>query len=308
LKRHLPIGEKVQVPRDNVFPLLDPTHRHIAFASNWKTISSTQESAANTVTLEVCHGSPKPYTYQIDDVITEIKVIAFADGYADAAFTWSISGTPLPASTGKKPGVATVAVTITDTKPDSNESPVPGEISIEYFVDDTHWNKSTLVLRNAVFPGNATLDITAQAKEVLVNDQSTAHTETLALLMRAYDMGNDYWLDSYKCRAKGIWEMSRAVASLIDSVTVLKNTPDPAPEQMIAIAAIAKRYTEALQATTNNVIGLQGGVATLARQIRQSFITSTTSELPGIAGGSPVLVRTDLGARLPSGRGERSTW
>lgn len=295
IKQHLPVGETTNVPTDNIFPLLDPATRHLWFGTSEQMISSATEQGTFSVVLALCGNQPKSYTYQREDVTTQLTIAAHATGYADATFTWSVNGTPLTWPGGTTAVSATVPVTITDTMPYSNEPPVPAMLPILFAVAKG-WNTSTLLIRNAgVFPGNATIDITAQASETLVaNDPLTGHTETLPFAMRSYDMSSAYWKDLFQCRGRALYEMSHAVAAIADSVTILKNTPDPSPEQLTALASMAIRYTRALREATGGNLGLREGAAVHARQVGASAPARVTSDLPGVAGGLPVLVNTPI--------------
>jgi hypothetical protein len=301
INNHLPVGETVNVPQENIFPLLDGAHRHLWFGNSEVLISSALQPNTHEVTLEVCRGAPQQYSYTVNQDVTQITLTAKVHGYADATFEWSVNGTPLPLSSGSNMVPATVPITLTDTIPLSDEQPIPTSLSILYSVSNA-WNTSTLQVRNNNdFPGNATITITAQAREALIgNDVATAHTETVPFPMLDYTMESKYWTDLFRCRYRVVNEMAHSVAVLAESVIILKNAPDPSPEQMEAVSALATRYARSLHELTGGVIGLRRGAAALANRMRTSFNMPRLADLPATPGGLPVLIRS-----LPGKEGDR---
>jgi hypothetical protein len=298
LEKHLPSGQPSNIRRDNIFPLRDPEHRSVTLTVNESTLSSTQQPQSFVLTI------PPPekkapvvppcmagtYIYQIEDVTTELDVVARAFGYAQPAFSWSINGTPLPIHDGKLHDV-NVDVTITDVTPSPVDAPLPFLLPVQYFIVDG-FGTSTLKFANQAFPGNCDIDIACGAKEVLVaGDPITTFNETWGFQMRSYDMSAAYYAALYRCSSHPVIEMSTAVAEILDQIFILLNTPDPAPDQVVALAAQTARYLKGLKQITGGSIGLRGAARAVAKLGQSSLPATKTTDLAGIPGGLPVRAR-----------------
>jgi hypothetical protein len=113
------------------------------------------------------------------------------------------------------------------------------------------------------------------------------------LTMRSYDMDSAWAADVWKCHSHPVLEMASSVAALSDAVFVLLHTPDPAPDQVLVIEALAKRYAAGLKVATAGSIGLRAAVAAVARLGRLATASSPAFERPGVAGGLSTRVRGD---------------
>lgn len=289
LEQHLPTGQIPTVPRDNVFPLRSGSARSVVLNLTQRTLSSVLQPAVLEATLKAgpeC--SPKRYTYQVENVTTEISVRASAHGFALPAFTWVVNGQPLPVHGQNE--TSSIKMHITDTTP-AADAPFDTQLPITYAINDSQ-DTSTLKIVNGAFPGNGEATITVEVTERLVaHDTPTSRNDNIPFQMRTYDMSAAWEADAYTCNGHAVLEIAEAVAAIIHEVFVLLNTPDPPPEPIFRIATAAQRYVRALQSTTKGSIGLRNSIVGVANLARGSLDEPATIDQPAIIGGLPTRVR-----------------
>lgn len=269
LQAHAPVGTSVQVPRDNIFPLLDPANRLVTLYEQGP--SSTD--AGPTLGMRVVNRKagarcpPKDYSYQTELMRVTDAFKANARGFLKASFAWRIGGTTLDVH-GKQ-AAAAVPVTITDTALDTSES-VPSTLDLEYIISDSQ-NQSTLQIRNDTFPGNLTLDIAVDVVESLVpGDTATTRELTTALQLFDYRLDSQWGVDVFNCNPRPILEIDQSIVEIARWVTVLLNTPDPAPEQILQLAGILQRYVENLTTLTGEQLALASSLRSALASVRSA--------------------------------------
>ena len=305
LEQHLPVGETFNVPYDNVFPLWAPASRAVLFTVNESTLSSVQQP--ENLSFDIPEGCMAGlYTYQIENVMTEVDVEGHAWGYADPAFTWSINGTPLTEHDGQIHAV-NVDVTITNVTPLPGDVPFNYSLPVQYIIVDGQIT-SSLKFANQAFPGNCYLDIGCGATEALVGgDPVTTQVQSWPLSMRSYDLSPAYEAKLFHCNPPAVWEISSAVTAIVDQIFVLLNTPDPAPDQIVALAAQTQRYLIGLQELTGGSIGLRGAAQAITKLARASVVGPQYANLAGVAGGLSVRVRQLPGGAITGANVDRAT-
>jgi hypothetical protein len=299
IEAHLPTGQIPTVPRDNIFPLRDGSARTIVLNIGQRELSSVQESAELTVRLKAGPECPaKQYTYHVEDVSSEISAEATAHGFVLPAFTWRVNGQVLPIQIGTTEA-APIPITITDSTP-ADDAPVQTILPVTYSITDAGQG-SQLTLVNQEFPGNGDLTVVVSATERLVgNDPPTSRSSDSVMITRTYDMSRIWLADVWGCNSHPVLEMTSAVAAIANEVIVLLNSPDPPPEQMIAIGAAAERYGGALRSVSRGSPGLRKVAVEVAALARASTGTVTTLDHTAITGGLPVRVRIEPAVSDPA--------
>lgn len=298
LQAHVPLGTAVQVPRDNIFPLLDPRNRLVTLYE--QTPSYTE--AGPTLGTRVVNRKAGPrcpakdYTYQTELMRVTDAFKANARGFLKASFAWRIGGTPLPVR--GKVGAATVPVTITDTALDAPES-VASSLMIEYIITDGQ-NQSTLQIRNDTFPGNLTLDIAVDAVESLVpGDTATTRELTTDLQLFDYRLDWQWGVDALNCNPRPILEIDQAMVEIANWVTVLLNTPDPAPEQILQLAGVVQIYVDNLATLTGERSALASSLRTTLASVSSGRVAAGIENVQRHlrSDGPPIVYRESGGRR-----------
>jgi hypothetical protein len=282
---------------DNIFPLYD--NPGLGFLVNAQSFPSTKEvGPPHHVTLKaglIC--PPEDYTYDIEDVPVQMTVKAITTGFAHADFDWTLGGVPLPFH-GLSEGL-NVNVHITDTTP-GKDAAFMTSLPIRYLIEDGNDNTSTLQFWNKAFPGNGDVDISVVASESQEKSIQATLTDNWPLNMRTFDMDSRWNTDVKACNPRFL-EISSVLAKLGHRIFLLKNTPDPPPDQLSALAREAEQYLTLLKEITGDSVGMQKAVLAEARgQVQFSGVNVPPAiEAPGVSGGRPLRVVHRLPARKP---------
>jgi hypothetical protein len=224
----------------------------------------------------------KDYTYWIEDIPVHYTVQAVTRGFAHADFAWSLGGAPLPIIGLSEETIANVEITHTTPGP---PAPATVPLTVRYVIQLGD-NTSTLQFWNDSFPGNGFIDISVVATESNVPTIQAAVTETWPLNMLQFDMDNHWNDDVRNCQLPSLLDMANSIQKLGRRIFVLKNTPDPQPDQLVALAIDAERFSKNLQEVTGGSTGLQ----TAAAAIAASMISPEPEfrvEAPALPGGLP---------------------
>jgi hypothetical protein len=260
LDKHLPSGSTPPMPRDNLFPLLEPWQRAVSFS--FSTSSATPSVDPEPLFVERKPGPICPaalYTYHNLNVSTTMTFTAETSGFALPAFGWSINGIGLPAIFPLQPEI--VPMTATDTTPGLGEAPVAVDLDI-LFTTSRSGTSGTLTVFNMNFPGNGDVQVTVSAVESLVpGDASTQFTDTVPVTTRGYQMLPPWDRDVKSCNPRGLDVVGSGVRSLVRQLVDDLNRPNPNPVLVRAMANASRQYVEALDGMTGGNRGLEAGMA-----------------------------------------------
>lgn len=214
---------------------------------------------------------PKDYTYGTELMRVTDVFKANARGFLKASFAWRIGGTPL--GVHGKQAAAIVPVTIIDIALDTPQS-IGSTLDIEYIISDGQ-NQSTLQIRNDTFPGNLTLDIAVDAVESLMpGDAATTRELTIALQLFDYRLNAQWGVGVFACNPRPILEIDQSIVEIAGWVTVLLNTPDPAPEQILQLAGALQNYVGNLVTLTGEQRALVSSIRTALASVRSARVVA----------------------------------
>lgn len=269
-------------PRDNIFPLFDDAARDIAL--DWEYGAVTTTLQPHVYDLTIPDGCMKgKYTYQIENVNTEIVATARAIGYFQADFQWSVNGNVLSAN--QQNGVdgfgsvpLKVEVPLPITLPNGPQAMT--DVSLDYFFETRYDNNtSSLRLSNSTFPGNFSIDISVSAKELMLPSDPYTPKQTnsnVSVETIRYAMDNAWLSAEFRCHPPPVLEIAASVVALDRQIFILQHSPDPGPEQLLALGAAAERYLEVLQAVKDGPAEIQGAIGELVKRAREVLTESRT--------------------------------
>ncbi|HEY2527210.1 MAG TPA: hypothetical protein VGJ20_04545 [Xanthobacteraceae bacterium] len=275
---HLPVGTPANPPRDNIFPLVEAGTRIVSIYAV-DVFSSAAGAPSGKFPIVVKPGPlcpAKEYTYETQrfDVVSVYR--ATAGGFANASFTWRVGGTVLSAH--GQTATASVPVTLTDTVPFEAES-VSASLTISYTIVDG-WNTSRLTFNNVDYPGNVIIDVFVDAVEALIpHDPVTTGSSEAILTIFEYLFDPPWDQDVQKCNFRHILQIRKDIADLSEQLTILRNRPDPPPDQLKRLARVLRQYEANLEALTH---GRAGVTRTILTSI-SSVASSSEDAAPGTA-------------------------
>jgi hypothetical protein len=139
------------------------------------------------------------------------------------------------------------------------------------------------------------------AQEALVNQPAGQTTTTADMTTLSNTLSASYWAALYPCLVKPVNEASAALAAIADSVIILRNTPDPSPDQIIGAVAVMNSYLAAIEQVSSGAIGQRAAAAAVIsaaqRPVREPGVTAR----PGVDGGAAVLSAGPQTVRLQTG-------
>jgi hypothetical protein len=98
---------------------------------------------------------------------------------------------------------------------------------------------------------------------------------------------DDQWkADVRNCHLPTLLDMANSIQKLGRRISLLKNQPDPPPDQLVALAIDAERFSRNLQEVTGGSTGLQTAAAAIAASI-SSPEAEFSVEAPALPGGRP---------------------
>ena len=284
LKSHIQQPKYFAPARDNIFPLYDDAR--VGFMVNPQELAPSRRADSLHIVLKAGPICPeKDYTYHIVDVPIWMTVKAVTRGFASARFEWTLGGLALPIH-GLSENVA-VNINVTDTTP-GKDVPFKASLPIRYLIQD-NGNTSTLQFWNTDFPGNADVDVGVVATEAQATTIKSALTENWPLNMRRFLMDPPWSSDVRTCNPRFV-DLDMAIAKLGHRIFVLKNSPDPPPDQLAALAAEAERYGALLKEVGGNSVGLERAVLEGAVSLRAASAPPAIAERAGVPGGLPTRV------------------
>ncbi|MDQ6877665.1 MAG: hypothetical protein M3082_08175 [Candidatus Dormibacteraeota bacterium] len=300
LNPHLPPGTTQSPPTDNVFPLA--ANPPVVLVALLGTSTRTIQQGEHLATLQ-----PGPmcgegvYSYRIIDVVTPVSVVAQAFASFAPRFTWSVNGVSLPFH-GTQQQV-TIPVRVTETAPGHGQPAQDGVLlSFSYLITDFNgW--SQLDIKNLGFPGNIDgLEFTAVMSEAgaIVPSGVRTGSTTANPIFRDYSFEIRWYEDVSRCNVHAVGVAAINRKALLGEIFVLKNTPDPSPEQLNRVVLAARAYARAAGEVTS---GAPGSVSTLANVLNRATMALRAGddgvELAGdgqIVRAAPILPPTQLNA------------
>ena len=287
---HLPLGETTDVPRDNIFPLRDPTRRAVTILLEDQQRLDSGESFGGSRTINLqpgpaCESRDYGYTTELFEVRQTYRAESY--GMALPSFTWKLNGTVLSQTT--TPGL--YPVTVTDRGIGQKVS-IPLSIRVEVVINNVP-NASYLQITNIDFPGNIEFTVEASAVETLVaNDPPTTQALASTMQIFEYDLEDQWALDVARCNPMPFVEIAR----LGTHIQSLLNLPNPGPEHMVQVLELARSYERNVLRVTRGLSGLTGGLAEVLARVRDVQPPSAVTEpaLVRTAGGAPIVPRGGL--------------
>lgn len=292
LDKHLPAGAMFTVPRDNVFRLYDPPHLSVlgSVKETYKTRPPWEQSIVSLKAGPRCE--EQVYSYSLVDITSHLNVQAYAFGMAFPQFTWTVNGKTL--STIGKQTFDHLDVVVNDTTPRKDDVPFAHSLPVVYKITNNA-NGSLLEITNQTFPGNIDqLEIKVKVNEKLVPGSPQAEAvDTEQLRTRGYQMEPRYTQDVYNCNWHPATQVNLAKEALLGRIFIIKNTPDPAPDELIALTQEAQRYAAALDELTGGVAGLREAALAAANIDAMPVFTAQTLDYSGIPGSLPIRMSLD---------------
>jgi hypothetical protein len=233
IAQHLPRDPKVWVATDDIFPLYNEDRRSVGLTSSWMLIS--RERAKAPEGLVVLHAGirckSQEYEYWRTKEVNQLDVLAKCRGFGQANVTWAINGVPLPTH-GTQAWIDVTAV-LTEENPGGSKTTLPTKTTRLTYVIRDSLNRSQLSVRNTDNIGNYTLDFSASAKEASgLSAGVTTRTDSMTMVEVGFEVDARYYRDRRRCNPE-IDQLSDSLVHLVKELEVLKNGPDPQPEQFV---------------------------------------------------------------------------
>ena len=160
LQAHLGNSTTIFLPRDNIFPLLDPQFRSVE-VTEAAPIGKGEFTDPQPVSWTVKQGiicPPAPYDYFRHHALLEQPIFVRATGMANAAIGWTIGGLQ-PGGTQLGPWTTVTVVTpVTVKNPDGGEVIIAEEVTLQY-ATASNWNSLVVYLKTINSNGNCNLNL-----------------------------------------------------------------------------------------------------------------------------------------------------
>ena len=240
--------------RDNIFPLLDPSHRSIQ-TTQADSIDKGHFEETTPTSFVVKPGliCPKePYDFFKYTQLLEQPVFARARGMANARFTWAIEGVQAPVR-GNWTNV-TVDKPLTVKNPDGTTTYVANTVTLLYGIIDV-WNNSALYLRTLNSNGNCELQVTVFAREAVEIDGDVSTDESVSLPTVTWIGGAEITNARKRCNPFYA-EVNDSFWYLTEKLIDIKNRPDPPSERGVREIAHAVKQVQLAVARYSKAGGL----------------------------------------------------
>ena len=232
LQAHIGSSTTNNMPRDNIFPLLEPQFRSIQ-TNQRDPIDKGDLTDPVAVSWEVKPGlmCPKaPYDYYRQHQLVEQPVFALARGTANAAFRWTIEDVEVPVR-GQWTNV-TINSPLTIKNPDGTTTNVANQVTFQYGIVDT-WNFSALYLKTLDWNGNCELKVTAAAREQAMPGEEEATADESVSLTTVTWAPTEETKKAYKRCNPFYARVNDTFWYLTEKLSDLKNRPDPPSERVV---------------------------------------------------------------------------
>jgi hypothetical protein len=205
----------------------------VGLTSSWTLISRELAKAAEG--LVVLHAGlrckSQEYEYRRTKEVNQLDVQAKCRGFGQAKVAWAVNGVPLP-TRGTQAFIDVPAV-LTVTSPGGSKTTLPAKSTRLTYVISDSLNRSKLSIRNMDNIGNYTLDFSASAKEATgPSAGTTTRTDSMTMIEVGFEIDASYYHDRRRCNPE-IDQLSDSLVHLVKELAVLKDAPDPQPEQFV---------------------------------------------------------------------------
>jgi hypothetical protein len=245
LQAHIAGSTTNNMLRDNIFPLLDVTHRRIQLTVG-DPVDQRDMTDATPVSWVLKPGlvcPAAPYDFLRQHQLIEQPVFARALGTANAAFRWTVGGTEIPVRNAWTNVVVNTAVTMKN--PDGTVTPVANAVALQYGILDV-WNGSALYLKTVNWNGNCELPVTVTAKETGIVEAEATGDESVSLTTVSWIPGAALQKDRQRCNPYYVL-VNDTFWYLTEQLSDVKNRPDPAPERVVReIARAVEKVQQAV--------------------------------------------------------------
>ncbi len=215
--------------RDNIFPLLDASHRSIQ-TTQGDPIDKGHLDESNPTSFVVKPGlicPPSSYDFFKHQELVEQPIFARARGMANAQFIWTIEGMPAPVR-GNWTNV-TVNSPLTVKNPDGTTTNFAETVTLLYLILDV-WNGSVLYLNTLNWNGNCELKIKVFAREAVEIDGDVSADESVSLTTVTWIEGEEIKKARKRCNPFYA-EVNDSFWYLTEKLSDIKNRPDPPSER-----------------------------------------------------------------------------
>jgi len=229
LAAHIRNSTTNNMRRDNIFPLLDTSHRSIQ-TTQGDPIDKGHFDESKPTSFVVKPGllcPPSPYDFFKHEELVEQPIFALARGMANAQFAWTIED--MPATVRGNWTQLTVNNPLTVKNPDGTISLVDNSVTLFYGILDV-WNGSVLYLKTLNWKGNCELKISVFAREAVEIGGDVSADESVSLTTVTWIAGEEIKKARKRCNPFYA-EVNDSFWHLTEKLSDIKNRPDPPSER-----------------------------------------------------------------------------
>lgn len=229
LAAHIRNSTTNKMRRDNIFPLLDASHRSIQ-TTQGDPIDKGHFDEPHPTSFVVKPGlmcPPSAYDFFKHEQLIEQPIFARARGMANAVFNWTIEGMPAPVRGNWTQ--LTVNSPLALKTPDGTTTNVATTVTLLYGILDV-WNGSVLYLKSLNWNGNCELPVKVFAREAVEIDGDVSANESVSLTTVTWTAGEDFKKARKRCNPFYA-EVNDSFWYLTEKLSDIKNRPDPPSER-----------------------------------------------------------------------------
>ena len=230
IAKHLPLGQKVFVGHDNIFPLRDPSGRSVSINQSVRLMTTFKKPVPEQYDIQpgfFC--AKKTYDFFRVTETDEHALYANCRGILNASYKWTVNGTEL--ATHNSGAFVTLPVEKSVKTPDDKKQITGNSITLNYVILDS-WNKSVLYLKDTQSNGNCILNVTVSATEKAVNDAQVSADDHLSIDAISFESSEEYRKDRRRCNPLYA-RIDDSLYGLSKTLADLKNRPDPPSERVL---------------------------------------------------------------------------
>jgi hypothetical protein len=283
--KHLPVGQKVFVGHDNIFPLRDPVGRSLSINQDLRLMTTFKHPLPESFNVQpglFCE--TKAYDFFRVEETYEHGLFANCRGILNAAYRWKLNGTEL--TTRGKDDFITLVLERSVKTPDDKKKVTGNSITFHYVILDT-WNKSILYIKETDSAGgNCLINVTVSATEAAINDTAVSLDDQLSIDALSFEPGTDYKTDRRRCNPFYA-RIDDSLFGLSVTLANLKNRPDPPSEkELLQVLKAAARVENDAQHAAH-----QSGISSKELLKELKFQGALLSNTPRVSDAILRLVR-----------------